>query len=65
VLQYQAIHASNGTLTVVGDVFKPEYYGIAVPLGSPNRKSINETLTEMISVGELTQIQQRWFGGEK
>jgi polar amino acid transport system substrate-binding protein len=63
VLQYQASHTSNGRLAVVGDVFKPEYYGIAVPLGSPNRKAINETLTEMISAGELTQIQQHWFGG--
>jgi polar amino acid transport system substrate-binding protein len=61
VLQYQASH---GALTVVGDVFKPEYYGIAVPLGSPNRKAINETLTEMIGVGELTQIQQHWFGAK-
>jgi polar amino acid transport system substrate-binding protein len=59
VLQYQAI---NGALTVVGDVFKPEYYGIAIPLGSSNRKAINETLTEMIGAGELSQIQQRWFG---
>jgi polar amino acid transport system substrate-binding protein len=64
VLQYQASHASNGTLAVVGEVFKPEYYGIAIPLGSPNRKAINETLTEMIGVGELTQIQQRWFGAK-
>jgi polar amino acid transport system substrate-binding protein len=64
VLQYQATHAGNGTLAVVGDVFKPEYYGIAIPLGSPNRKAINETLTEMIGVGELTQIQQHWFGGK-
>ena len=62
VLQYQASHASNGALTVVGDVFKPEYYGIAIPLGSPNRKAINETLTEMIGAGELIQIQQHWFG---
>jgi polar amino acid transport system substrate-binding protein len=62
VLQYQASHASNGGLTVVGDIFKPEYYGIAIPLGSPNRKAINETLTEMIGAGELTQIQQHWFG---
>ncbi len=62
VLQYQASHEGNGTLAVVGDVFKPEYYGIAVPLGSPNRKAINETLTEMIGAGELTQIQQHWFG---
>ncbi len=62
VLQYQATHAGNGSLTVVGEIFKPEYYGIAIPLGSPNRKAINETLTEMIGVGELTQIQQRWFG---
>ncbi len=59
VLQYQASH---GALTVVGDVFKPEYYGIAIPLGSSNRKAINETLTEMIGAGELTQIQQHWFG---
>jgi polar amino acid transport system substrate-binding protein len=62
VLQYQATHVGNDGLTVVGDIFKPEYYGIAIPLGSPNRKAINETLTEMIGVGELTQIQQRWFG---
>jgi polar amino acid transport system substrate-binding protein len=64
VLQYHASHAGNGTLAVVGEVFKPEYYGIAIPLGSPNRKAINETLTEMIGVGELTQIQQRWFGAK-
>ena len=65
VLQYQASHAGNGKFSVVGDIFKPEYYGIALPLGSNKRKAINETLTEMISLGELTQIQQRWFGGEK
>jgi polar amino acid transport system substrate-binding protein len=64
VLQYQASHTGNGRLAVVGDVFKPEYYGIAVPLGSPKRKIINRTLTEMISNGELTQIQQHWFGGK-
>jgi polar amino acid transport system substrate-binding protein len=64
VLQYQASHEGNGRLAVVGDVFKPEYYGIAIPLGSPNRKAINETLTDMIGAGELTQIQQHWFGAK-
>ncbi len=64
VLQYIASHDQNGHMTVVGDVFKPEYYGIAVPLGSKIRKQINETLTEMIANGELTQLKEHWFGGK-
>ena len=62
VLQYYASHQGKGKVIVVGEIFKPEYYGIALPIGSPMRKAIDQTLTEMIADGTQIEIQQRWFG---
>ncbi len=43
-------------------MFKPEYYGIALPNDSVLRKPINLTLSDLIANGTLTAIQQKWFG---
>jgi ABC-type amino acid transport substrate-binding protein len=64
-LQYWAARLGNGELAVVGPVFRPEKYGIAVANGSPLRKSINETLLEMYEDGTYEQIYRKWFSQAK
>ncbi len=64
-LQYWAARRGNGALTVVGPVFRPEKYGIAVANGSPLRKSINETLLAMYEDGTYEQIYGKWFSQSK
>jgi ABC-type amino acid transport substrate-binding protein len=48
--------------TLVGPVFRPEYYGIALPPGSPLRKPINAALLAMQEDGTADAISRRWFG---
>ncbi|WP_322044421.1 transporter substrate-binding domain-containing protein [Paraburkholderia sp. J67] len=60
-LQYWAARRGNGTVSVVGAVFRPEKYGIAVANGSPLRKSLNEALLAMYEDGTYEQIYGKWF----
>ena len=46
---------------VVGPTLKDEYYGIALPTGSPLRKPINEALLELMQDGAYTEIHDKWF----
>lgn len=62
VLQYYAVTEGRGEVTLVGPIFKPEKYGIALHEGSPLREPINEVLLEMYQDGTLEAIHQRWFG---
>jgi ABC-type amino acid transport substrate-binding protein len=64
-LQYWAARRGNGVLIVVGPVFRPEKYGIAVANGSPLRKTINETLLAMFEDGSYEQIYGKWFSQGK
>lgn len=61
VLQYYAITGGNGRVSVVGSLFKPEKYGIALSKGSELRKPVNEVLLEMYQDGTLAEIEDRWF----
>lgn len=63
-LQYWAAKRGNGVLAVVGPVFRPEKYGIALANGSPLRKSINETLLAMYEDGTYEQIYGKWFSSK-
>jgi ABC-type amino acid transport substrate-binding protein len=60
-LQYWAARRGNGVLAVVGPIFRPEKYGIAVANGSPLRKPINEALLAMYEDGTYEQIYGKWF----
>jgi ABC-type amino acid transport substrate-binding protein len=60
-LQYWAAQRGNGRLRVVGPVFRPEKYGIAVPEGSPLREQIDEALLAMYTDGTYEAIHSRWF----
>jgi ABC-type amino acid transport substrate-binding protein len=63
VLRYFSISEGKGRTQVVGSIFKPEKYGIALEQGSDLRESMNEVLLEMYQDGTLDTIYGRWFGG--
>ncbi len=62
VLRYYAATRGKGIVQVVGPIFKPEVYGIAVPTGSPLRKPINEALLRLREDGTYDAIYDKWFG---
>ncbi len=61
ILQYYATHAGQGKAAVVGDVFRPENYGIAFPVGSPLRKRVNEALLTLAEQGRIAELDKKWF----
>lgn len=62
VLLYHAATQGKGKVQVVGPILKDEYYGIALPSGSPLRKPINEALLELMQDAAYTDIRDKWFG---
>jgi len=60
-LQYWAAKRGNGILMVVGPIFRPEKYGIALAAGSTLRKPINEALLAMYADGTYEHIYEKWF----
>jgi ABC-type amino acid transport substrate-binding protein len=63
-LQYWAAKRGNGVLAVVGPIFRPEKYGIALANGNPLRKVINEALLAMYEDGTYEQIYGKWFSSK-
>ncbi len=64
-LQYWAAKRGQGTLEVVGPIFRPVKYGIAMAEGSPLRKQINQVLLAMYQDGTYEQIYGKWFAQGK
>jgi polar amino acid transport system substrate-binding protein len=60
-LQYWAAKQGNGVVQMVGPIFRPEKYGIAVAEGSALRKPINEALLEICDDGTYERIYAKWF----
>lgn len=60
-LQYWSARRGNGSLRVVGPMFAPEKYGIAVADGSPLRKQINSALLQMYEDGRYEELYNKWF----
>jgi len=48
-------------LQVVGPIFRPRKYGIAVGKGSPLRKRINEALLAIYEDGTYEDIYAKWL----
>ena len=65
VLLFYAQNQGYGLVQVVGSNYQEENYGIAIPIGSPLRKSINSALLRMLSSGRYDEIYQKWFGSTK
>ena len=60
-----AIKIGNlNNLEVVGELLTEEYYGIALPKGSPNVEKINNALEELLESGRYDDIYQKWFASE-
>lgn len=60
-LRYWAARSGSGRLQVVGPVFQPEKYGIALKQHSPLREQIDEALLAMYADGTYEDIHSRWF----
>lgn len=61
-LRHWLANRGRSAAALVGPVFQPQPYAIAVPPGSPLRKRINGALLEMQADGTREDIQRRWFG---
>ncbi len=60
-----AIKVGNlGNVEVVGELLTEEYYGIALPKGSPNLKKVNAALDELLKGDKYRELYQKWFAGE-
>ena len=64
-LQYWAAKQGTGAVQVVGPIFRPEKYGIAVAEGSALRKPINEALLELYEDGTYERLHSAWFSTPK
>jgi polar amino acid transport system substrate-binding protein len=52
-------------LEVVGPLFRPVKYGIALAQGSPLRKRIDEALLSMYADGTYEEIYRKWLAQTK
>ena len=62
VLQSYDFNHPNLPITEVGPVFSPQNFGFALPIGSPLRMPINETLLELSEKGVLSEIFRHCLG---
>lgn len=65
VLLYRAATRGEGTEQMIEPIFQQEYYGVALPTGSPLRKPINEALLRLRADGTYDQLYEKWFGAMK
>jgi ABC-type amino acid transport substrate-binding protein len=61
-LLYYANNEGKGKVTVVGKIFDPQDYGLALPQGSPLREKLNRVVLALKEAGELAGIRTKWFG---
>ncbi len=63
VLLHYANAEGRGTVTLAGNVFARQDYGIALPTGSADREAIDRVLLAMLEDGTYDSLYDRWFGG--
>ncbi len=62
VLRYFSATRGRGHARVVGQIFKPEKYGILFPQGSARVETLNRALLSLREDGSYHRIYTRWFG---
>ena len=62
VLQHYASTDGAGRVQLVGKTVQPEQYAIALPLDSPYRRAIDQTLLQLMADGTYDALYRRWFG---
>jgi len=63
LLDYFAITRGRGKVRVVGDLLRPEKYGIALQVGSDLREPLNRALLRLRENGSFARLRARWFNG--
>lgn len=63
VLLYYAANKGAGKVCVVGDLFEPQSYGIALREGSELREQINRLVLRFREQGYYDKLYRKWFGG--
>jgi ABC-type amino acid transport substrate-binding protein len=61
-LLFYANGEGKGKVTVVGKIFEPQDYGLALPQGSPLREKINRAILTLIESDELERTVAKWLG---
>ena len=61
-LLYYANGEGKGKVSVVGKIFEPQDYGLALPQGSPLREKINRAILNLRESGELERTLEKWLG---
>ena len=62
ILSYYIQKHGNDDLELIGESLEEAFLGIALPLNSPHRELINQTLLEISEDGTFNEIYRKWFG---
>lgn len=62
ILAYYVNTRGADQAMLVGNVFLPENYGMALPAGSALAEPINQALLRLRERGDYASIQRKWFG---
>jgi len=66
VLLYYVNSIGKGKVSIVGEVFDQQYYGLALPEGSPLREDVNRALLKLRErkqgISAYDKIYYKWFG---
>jgi ABC-type amino acid transport substrate-binding protein len=61
-LLFYANGEGKGKVNVVGKIFDPQDYGLALPQGSPLRENFNRAILTLKESDELALMVRRWLG---
>jgi ABC-type amino acid transport substrate-binding protein len=64
ILNYYVQQQGNSNLEVIGETFEEEFSGLALPINSPYRETINQALLTIFEDGTFDEIYLKWFGEE-
>lgn len=62
ILRYEVRQQFSGELIVLPGDFERQYYGLALPAGSPLRESVNRTLLERIAAPAWQRLIETYLG---
>ncbi len=62
ILRYYAQQEFRDTAHVLPVTFAEQYYGIALPMGHPDRNRMNQVLLDYLASSEWEQLNQRYLG---
>lgn len=62
ILAYFANTEGRGRYSIVGRIFKPEKYGVALPQGSDLTEALNRDILSLRENGDYERLLAKWFG---